>query len=212
MSPPSSRTTASRPPGPPGLPASRRTPGSLRRPPRTSGPRANSSPPPGDRRRINRICVQQCGNTVEGRVRHRLSAHDGRAESLAFSPDGRHLVTGGDDHKVRIWDVERGSRTEAHTPDEHHRKVTHVAYHPDGRRVASTSHDGKVRIWNVETGRCLRGSCATTRPTRPPWRTARPGSTWQPAPTVASTTRAGSRPWPCRRTADVWPPATSKGS
>ncbi|MCK9931445.1 WD40 repeat domain-containing protein [Frankia sp. Mgl5] len=88
-------------------------------------------------------------DTVEGRIRHRLSAHDGRAESLAFSPDGRHLVTGGDDHKVRIWDVETGSRTEAHTPDEHHRKVTHVAYHPDGRRVASASHDGKVRIWDT---------------------------------------------------------------
>ena len=37
-----------------------------------------------------------------------LRGHDNWVESVTYSPDGRHLVTGSRDHTVRVWDADTG--------------------------------------------------------------------------------------------------------
>ena len=37
----------------------------------------------------------------------------GSVQSVAFSPDGTRIVSGGSDGTVRLWDVERGSEIAA---------------------------------------------------------------------------------------------------
>jgi WD40 repeat protein len=69
---------------------------------------------------------------------------------LAFSPDGRRLVTGSGDRTVRVWDVERG--TELACLHGHEDRVWGVAFSPDGRLVASASYDRTVRIWGAGGG------------------------------------------------------------
>jgi hypothetical protein len=80
--------------------------------------------------------------------------HHGTVWSVAVSPDGRRLVSGGDDGVVRVWDAETGRSLRELTG--HTGGVRSVAVSPDGRRLVSGGFDGVVRVWDAETGRSLR--------------------------------------------------------
>jgi WD40 repeat protein/tRNA A-37 threonylcarbamoyl transferase component Bud32 len=67
----------------------------------------------------------------------------------AFSPDGRLLLTGGDDSIVRLWDVDRGRVVRS--LQEHH-GVRTIQVSADSRRILVGCGDGRHRLWNRETG------------------------------------------------------------
>ncbi len=62
---------------------------------------------------------------------------------VAFSPDGKHLATAGDDKVVRVWDVATGKELAAlPSPD----NVRVVAFSPDGNSLAAGGKEGSVWI------------------------------------------------------------------
>ena len=69
---------------------------------------------------------------------------------MAFSPDGRRIVSGSEDQTLKVWDAETGQETL--TLKGHTGSVYSVAFSPDGRRIVSGSQDGTLKVWDAETG------------------------------------------------------------
>ncbi|MFD5280681.1 TIR domain-containing protein [Streptomyces rubrogriseus] len=75
-------------------------------------------------------------------------SHSVPVDSVAFSPDGRTVASGGSDGVVRIWRT--GTQRTAGRPlIGHHQGVTSIAFAPDGRTLASSGFDGTVRLWHL---------------------------------------------------------------
>ena len=69
-------------------------------------------------------------------------------QSAAFLPDGRTVVTGGE--QLRKWRF--ASPDAVRTLTGHGGGVLGVAYSPSGRWIASASADQTIRIWDAQTG------------------------------------------------------------
>ncbi|KAG8798064.1 hypothetical protein FRC18_008766, partial [Serendipita sp. 400] len=70
---------------------------------------------------------------------------------IAYSLDGRRIVSVSDGTEIRIWDAETGAPIDEPLKW-HDGGGCSVAYSPDGRHIASGSSDKFIRIWDVPTG------------------------------------------------------------
>ncbi|MCB0213620.1 MAG: WD40 repeat domain-containing protein, partial [Anaerolineae bacterium] len=80
--------------------------------------------------------------------------HGGRVTAVAFSPDGRQIVSSSADQTVRVWAAETGE--EVHQLRGHRGTVNAVAYSLDGHHIVSGGNDGTVRLWDAATGEEVR--------------------------------------------------------
>jgi WD40 repeat protein len=69
---------------------------------------------------------------------------------VAFSPDGRNILTGSWDKTVRLWNAASGQPRGQ--PLRHEGKVFAVAFSPDGQSIVTASEDKTARLWDVDTG------------------------------------------------------------
>jgi WD40 repeat protein len=82
-----------------------------------------------------------------------LEGHSAQVRSVAFSPDGKLVVSVSGDETVRLWDTATGAALQ--TLEGHSDLVNSVAFSPDGKLVVSGSGDETVRLWDTATGAAL---------------------------------------------------------
>ncbi len=81
-----------------------------------------------------------------------LRGHTDAARSVAFSPDGTTLVSGGNDGRIIVWDVQKAMPLTGHTRERGDANgVESVAFTPDGKVVASGAHDHTIIFWDAAT-------------------------------------------------------------
>ena len=79
-----------------------------------------------------------------------LTTHTDYVNSVAFSPDGRTLVSGSKDGIIRLWDTQTGILRQSLTG--HTGSVSSVVFSSDGTSLASGSRDNTARLWDAQTG------------------------------------------------------------
>jgi WD40 repeat protein len=79
-----------------------------------------------------------------------LRGHSDRVWSVAFSPDGKRIVSGSTvDSTIKVWDAVGGAEVLTLPSDG---PVFGVAFSPDGKRIISCSFAGTVKVWDSATG------------------------------------------------------------
>jgi WD40 repeat protein len=78
-----------------------------------------------------------------------LKGHSEAVYSLAFTPDGRYVVTGSFDHTLKVWDAATGKEVKSLGGSTGHQNlVLSVAISPDGSQIASGGSDNTAKIWD----------------------------------------------------------------
>nr|XP_046191021.1 PWP2 small subunit processome component [Oncorhynchus gorbuscha] len=80
--------------------------------------------------------------------------HFNNMAALAYSPDGQYIATGGDDGKVKVWNMTSGLCFVTFT--EHTSSVTNVTFTSRGFVIVSASLDGTVRAFDLHRYRNFR--------------------------------------------------------
>ena len=87
-----------------------------------------------------------------------LKGHTGLVETVAFSPDGKTLASGGGlndttqqhDSSIRLWDLQTAQSKVILKG--HSSGIRSLSFSPDGKVLASGSYDNSIRLWNTLTG------------------------------------------------------------
>lgn len=78
---------------------------------------------------------------------------DSYVRAVCFSPNGEWLITGAEDHVVKVWDVR--TRDVKHKLVGHGTDIYSVDASANSRFIISGSGDKKAKLWNLDTGALL---------------------------------------------------------
>jgi WD40 repeat protein len=91
-------------------------------------------------------------DVASGRELRKLEGHTDLVNSIAFSPNGALLLSGGNDSAIKLWDAVAGRLIRTFENFDH---INSVAFSPDGVLAVSGSDHNRTRLWEVASGRLL---------------------------------------------------------
>jgi WD40 repeat protein len=102
------------------------------------------------------VCIKNIEGVIDnsgGNWLKNFEGHLSPISSVAYSPDGKYIVSGSYDGIIKIWDANTGQCLK--TLEGHSECVSSVAYSPDGTKIISGSDDKSIKIWDANTRQCL---------------------------------------------------------
>lgn len=93
------------------------------------------------------------GGTTPGSILVRYNGHADQVNGVAWSPDGKQIVSVSNDTSAQVWAAASGDHLFTYLG--HADRVNGVAWSPDGKRIASASSDATVQVWEADVGICL---------------------------------------------------------
>ncbi|CAA6655698.1 unnamed protein product [Spirodela intermedia] len=80
---------------------------------------------------------------------HTYKGHTRGVNAIRFTPDGRWVVSGGEDNVVKLWDLTAGKLL--HDFKSHDGQIQCIDFHPHEFLLATGSSDRTVKFWDLET-------------------------------------------------------------
>lgn len=85
-----------------------------------------------------------------------LTGHSDMVAAIAYSPDGKRMVSGSYDGTLIVWDANTGKKLIGPLKG-HFNFVRNVAFSPDGEHIVSGSSDHSLIVWDAYTGEKVLG-------------------------------------------------------
>ncbi len=85
---------------------------------------------------------------------YNIAQHRSEIRSVAITPNGRTVVTGGGDRTIKVWNGQTGSLEQ--TLSGHEETIKTLAISADGNTIVSGGNDRGIKIWNRRTGKLER--------------------------------------------------------
>ena len=83
-----------------------------------------------------------------------MDAHTDAVNHVAFSPNGKYLLTASVDKTAVLWDIKR--RIPIKSFNRHNQAVSYAGFSPDGSKIITTSMDNIAYLWDIKTGKRLK--------------------------------------------------------
>jgi hypothetical protein len=98
-------------------------------------------------------CSIQIWDAKTGKLVATLKGHTDAVRCLAWTKDGKTLISGSYDYSIRTWNTTKWEQVAI--LDEHTSLVLALAISPNDRILASTSSDNTTRLWNLDNGKLI---------------------------------------------------------
>lgn len=88
-------------------------------------------------------------------LKTQIDAHANSVFTARYSPDGKHLITGSRDARLKFWNVASGYEKE----DEivaHMYAINHLDYSPDAKHFVTCSLDKTLKVWDASERKLLK--------------------------------------------------------
>ncbi len=88
-------------------------------------------------------------------LKREWKAHANSVFTLRYSPDGKYLVSGSRDARLKLWD-QSANYSQAAEVVAHMYAINHLDFSPDGKHFVTCSMDKSIKVWDMEALKLLK--------------------------------------------------------
>ncbi|HEX5168635.1 MAG TPA: WD40 repeat domain-containing protein [Cyclobacteriaceae bacterium] len=88
-------------------------------------------------------------------LKHEYLAHQNSVFTLRYTPDGRYLLSGSRDARLKAWDVNASYKLATEVVA-HMYAINHIEFSPDNKHFVTCSLDKSIKVWDAEELRLLK--------------------------------------------------------